>query len=79
MAATVIVAIIGVVPVLVAIKEGTFPVSLAASPIVVSLFVHEKVAPGNELINEVAGTKTPLQTTISAGTVTVDFGFTVMV
>jgi hypothetical protein len=37
---TVIVAITGVVPVFVAVKVGIFPVPLAASPIVGSLFVQ---------------------------------------
>ena len=37
---TVIVAVIGEVPVLVAVKEGTFPVPLAAKPIVVLLLVQ---------------------------------------
>jgi len=76
---TVIVAITGVVPKLTAVNAGIFPVSLACNPMVVSLFVQEKEAPGSELINEVAGIKTPLQTTIFDGTVTVDVGLIVIV
>ena len=42
---TVMIAVALVEPVLVAVKEGMFPVPLAASPIVVLLLVHEKVVP----------------------------------
>ena len=76
---TVITAIIGVVPALVAVNEGTFPFPPAPKPMAVLLFDHEKVDPGILLVKEDAGTVAPLQTTIFAGTVTVGVGFTVIV
>jgi hypothetical protein len=76
---TVMVAMMGVAPGLVAVNEGTFPFPLAPSPIAVLLFVHENVAPGVVLVKLVAGTVAPLQTTILAGTITVGIGLTVMV
>lgn len=53
---TVIVPDILDVPVLVAVKEGTLPVPLAASPIAVLLFVHAKVAPEGVLLKLPKGT-----------------------
>jgi hypothetical protein len=69
----------GVIPALVAVNEGTFPIPFAPSPIAVLLLIQENVAPGTLLVNVVAGTMAPAQTTILAGTVTVAVGFTVMV
>jgi hypothetical protein len=46
---TVIVAVIGVVPLLVALKVAILPVPLAAKPIAVLLFVQLKVAPAEPL------------------------------
>ena len=76
---TVMVAVMGVVPVLVAVKAGTFPFPLAANPIAVLLFVHAKVVPVTGLVNTVAGIEAPLQTTILDGTTTVVVGLTVIV
>jgi hypothetical protein len=76
---TVIVAVIGVIPALVAVNEGTFPFPLAASPMAVLLLVQAKVAPAILLENEVAGTVAPLQTLMLAGTITVAVGLTVIV
>jgi hypothetical protein len=58
---TVIVAITGVVPALVAVNDGILPVPLAASPIVGSLFVQAKVAPASGLVNAIAVVVAPLQ------------------
>ena len=49
-ATTVIVPIIGVVPELVAVNDGIFPVPFAAKPIAVLLFDHVKVAPVGVLV-----------------------------
>jgi len=76
---TVIVAVIGAVPALVAVNEGTFPFPPAPNPIDVLLFVHVNVVPGVELVKFVAGTMAPLQTSISAGTITFGAGLTVIV
>lgn len=59
---TVMVAVIGVVPVLVAIKEGTLPLPLAPSPIEVLSFVQVNKTPVDGLLNELPGTVAPLQT-----------------
>jgi hypothetical protein len=75
-AITVIIAVRGVVPALIAVKEGTLPVPLAANPIKVLLFVHANVDPGIELVNDEAGIVAPLQTIIFAGTVTSGKGST---
>jgi hypothetical protein len=76
---TVIVPDIGVVPELVAVNAGTFPMPLAPSPIEVLLFDHAKVAPGVILVNALTGTVAPLQTAKFAGTTTVGVGFTVII
>ena len=49
-----------------------FPDPLAAdNPIFVLLFVHAKVAPIGELLNDVAAIELPLHTSMLLGTVTV--------
>jgi len=73
------VATMGVVPGLVAVNAGTFPLPAAPSPIAVLLLVHENVAPGVVLVKLVAGTVVLLQTEIFDGTVTTAVGFTVIV
>jgi hypothetical protein len=78
-AITEIVAVIGLVPVFVALNEAMFPAPLAANPIAAFELVHEKVPPAGVLTNVVAATVPLLQTAIFAGTVTVGVGFTVMV
>ena len=76
---TVIVAMMGAVVVLVAVKLGMLPVSLAAKPIVGSEFVQEKLPPLG-LLTKIGGLTTALlHTVMFAGTVTVGVGFTVMV
>lgn len=54
-------AIIGLVPVLVAVKAETFPVPPAASPIAVFEFVQAVVVPAMEVVKLLAGTLLPLQ------------------
>jgi hypothetical protein len=76
---TVIVPVIGVVPALVAVNDGTLPIPFAPRPIAVLLLVHENVVPGVVLVKFEAGTIAPLQTTILAGTTTIGAGLTVMV
>ena len=76
---TFMVAVMGAVEVLIAVKLGILPVSLAANPIVGSEFVHKKLPPAGELTKFVARIAALLQTTIFAGTVTVGVGFMVMV
>jgi hypothetical protein len=58
---TVMVAITGIAPALVAVNEGIFPVPLAPSPIVGSLLVHAKVVPPTGLVKLMAAVVTPLQ------------------
>ena len=64
---------------LVAVKEGTFPLPFAARPIAVLLLVQVNVVPGVVLVKFVAGIIAPLHTTIFAGTTTMGAGFTVIV
>ncbi len=66
--------VIAVVPVFVAVKEGTLPLPEAPSPIAVLLLVQLKVAPEGILVKFVAGTVAPLQTVIFDGTITVVVG-----
>lgn len=73
------VAVIGAVPVLVAVNAGVFPVPLAARPMAVLELVHAKVVPATPLVKLLAATAPPLHTVMLAGTVTVGIGFTVMV
>jgi len=75
---TVIVADIGLVPVLVAVNDGMLPEPLAAKPIAVLEFVQVKVAPGVTLVKVLAGTTPLLQTVILAGTDTAGIGCIVM-
>lgn len=58
---TVIVAIAGVVPVLVPVKAGRFPVPLAPNPIDVLLLVQLKVVPATGLVNITGIVTDPLQ------------------
>jgi len=60
------------------VKEGVFPVPLAARPIAVLEFVHAKVVPGVVLVKLEAGIVTPLQTVMIAGTTTTGAGLTVI-
>ena len=76
---TVIDAVTGEVPVFTAAKAAMFPVPLAANPIDGVLFVQLYVAPGTEPVKLTAVVFAPLQTTWSAGSVTVGVGLTVMV
>ena len=64
---------------LIPVKEGVFPVPLAARPIVVLEFVHANVVPGVVLVKLEAGIVTPLQTVMLAGTTTTGAGLTVIV
>lgn len=68
---TVIVAVIGDVLRLIAVKEGALPVPPAPRPIAVFEFVHEKVAPAGLLVKFVAATLSLLQTEKSEGTLAV--------
>jgi len=76
---TVIVAVIVVVPVFVAVNEAMSPVPLEARPIAVFELVHENDPPAGVLTKPEAETDALLQTVISAGTVTVGVGLTVIV
>jgi hypothetical protein len=59
---TVIFAVIGVVPVLVAVKDGILPVPLAPKPILVFEFVQLNVTPVEGVdVNELSGTVAPAQ------------------
>ena len=75
---TVIVALMGDVPVLVAEKLPILPVAAAARPIAVLLFIQVKVPPEGILEKITAFTIPPLQTYILDGTVTVGVGLTVI-
>ncbi len=74
-----IVAVIGSVPVFVAVNDAMFPVPLEAKPIAVFEFDHVYDPPVGTLVKVVAGMEFPLQTVIFAGTETVGVGFTVIV
>ena len=76
---TLIVAEIGVFPVLMAVNDGIFPEPLDANPMFVLLLVQVNVPPAGIVVIDVAETVLVLQTVISAGTVTVGVGFTVIV
>jgi hypothetical protein len=76
---TVIVAVIGDVPVLVAVKPLIFPVPLAETPMPVFELVQENAAPEVGLVNVVPGTASPLHTVLFVATTTVEVGFTVIV
>jgi hypothetical protein len=76
---TVIVVDIGVLPVFVAVNDGILPEPLPPRPIAMLEFVHVNVPPAGVLAKFVAGTVPLLHTVMSAGTVTVGVGFTVIV
>jgi len=76
---TVMVAVIGTDPVLIALNPAIFPVPLAARPMAVFEFVQAKAVPETELVKPMAATAAPLQTVKSAGTLAVGIGLTVMV
>lgn len=76
---TVMVALMGAVEVLVAVKLVMIPVPLAARPMAVLVLVQSKLAPGVVLLNTEAGTNVLLHAVMLAGTLTVGLGFTVMV
>ena len=59
---TVIVAVTGVVPVLVAVNAAIFPVPLAPRPIDVLLFVQLNVVPVTGPVKLIAEVEAPLQT-----------------
>lgn len=73
------VALIGVVPELVALNPAMLPDPLAARPMAVLELVQVKVAPAVVLVKLVAATAALLHTIMFAGTVTTGVGFTVMV
>lgn len=75
---TVMVALIGVVPALVAVKEAILPEPLAAKPIAVLLLDQLNEAPADPVKAGIV-TVAPSQTAWSAGSVTVGSGLTVMV
>jgi hypothetical protein len=58
---TVIVAITGAVPALVAVKDGIFPVPFAASPMDMVLLTHAKVEPDTGPEIEITDVVAPLQ------------------
>ena len=76
---TVMVADIGLTPILIAVNDAISPDPLADNPIVVFELVHENVPPVGVLVKLVVITEPLLHTVMSAGTVTVGLGFTVMV
>ena len=76
---TVIVAVIGALVALVAVNPGTSPVLLSPNPIATLELPHPKIPPAGLLTKFVAGTASPLHTTIFAGTITVGVGLIVIV
>jgi hypothetical protein len=58
---TVIVAVTGVVPVLIALKDGMLPVPLAASPMDGLLLVQSKLVPATPPLKVTAVVEAPLQ------------------
>jgi len=76
---TLIVADIGLAPVLVAVKDAIFPVPLADSPIAVLELVHVNVPPAGVLVKFVADTVPLVQTVISEGTLTVGIALIVII
>lgn len=78
-AATLIVAVTGVLPVFIAVNGAIFPEPLAASPIEVVLFVQLKLEPETKLLNVMAEVWDPLQTNLEEGSSTSGNGFTVTV
>jgi len=76
---TVILAVAGVVPLLVAVTVEILPDPLLGKPMEVFEFVHPNVPPAGVLAKFEEGTVTLLHTVISAGRVTVGVGLTVIV
>jgi len=76
---TVIVLLMADDPVFEAVNDGTLPVPLETSPILVFEFVHENDPPVGVLVKFVAVTDALLHTVIFEGTETVGVGFTVIV
>ena len=76
---TVIVAVIGMVPVLVAVKLAMLPVPAAAKPIAVLLLVHAYVTPANVLVKAAGATVLPLHAVKSAGSFIVTVGYTMII
>ena len=76
---TVIVAVTGTKPVLIAVNAAIFPVPPAASPIVVLLFVQLYTVPGTLPVKLTAAVNELLQTVWLEMVFTVGEGFTVMV
>ena len=76
---TVTVDVTGLAVLFVPVKEGVFPVPLAARPIAALEFVHANVVPGVVLVKRPAATVAPLQTVTFAGTTTTGVGFIVIV
>ena len=72
------IAVIGVEPVLIAVKDGMFPVPLAASPMAVLELDQLKVAPAGVLVNNTGGTVAPVHTVVLAGRLTSGNGLRVM-
>lgn len=76
---TVMVAVIGALVLLVAVKAGILPVPAAANPMAVLLLVQLYTDPGGNPLNTTGAVVAPLHTNWSAGWLTVAVGFTVMV
>lgn len=76
---TVIVAVTGVDPALVAVKPAMFPVPLAPRPIEVLLFVQLYTVPATAPVKLTAVVSVPVHNTWSAGSTTVGVGLTVYV
>ena len=76
---TFIVAVMGVVPALVAVNVGILPIPLAPRPIPVLLFVQVYTAPDTGPLTVVAATEDPAHITLLAMAFTVAVGLTVIV
>lgn len=76
---TVMVAVIGEVPVFSAVKLGMLPLPLAANPIAVLLFVHVKLVPATELLKAIPPVCTPAQNDCAEGAITSGAALTVIV
>jgi hypothetical protein len=76
---TVIVAVIGALVKLIAVKDAILPVPLAPKPIDVFVFVQLKVVPLTEPVNVIALVATPLHNAWLPGGATFALGFTVIV
>ena len=71
--------LIGAAVALVAVNDGMLPVPFATNPIAIFELVQVKLPPVGVLTKIAASTVALLHTTVSAGTITVGVGFTVMV